>query len=178
MAVFEDYAAVYDLLYQEKDYAAEARYVLELLKERDSSLRSLVDLGCGSGKHVIEFARGGLRVIGGERSAAMLAAARRAGDRLNLPERTELVEADVVHYTAPRTVDAVTALFHVVSYLTADEQIERFLENARTSLRPGGLLLFDFWYGPAVLGERPSVRVKRVESEETRVLRVAEPLLH
>ena len=45
-------------------------------------------------------------------------------------------------------------------------------------LKPGGLFLFDCWYGPAVLSDRPAVRVKRLEDDNIQVTRLAEPVLH
>ena len=45
-------------------------------------------------------------------------------------------------------------------------------------LKKGGIFIFDFWYGPAVLTDLPSTRVKRLKSEEIKVTRIAEPKLH
>ena len=39
-------------------------------------------------------------------------------------------------------------------------------------------MIFDCWYGPAVLSDRPAVRVKRVEDEEIAVTRIAEPVMY
>jgi hypothetical protein len=44
-------------------------------------------------------------------------------------------------------------------------------------LRKGGIFLFDCWYGPAVLTERPEVRVKRMEDDKVNVVRIAEPIM-
>ncbi len=41
-----------------------------------------------------------------------------------------------------------------------------------------GVFIFDVWYGPAVLTDRPVVRVKRMEDDEIKVTRLAEPVLH
>jgi len=76
-----------------------------------------------------------------------------------------------------RTFDAVVALFHVVSYQTTDDQLHGILETAATHLRPGGALFFDFWYGPAVLAEKPQRRVKEVRDGALELTRVAEPVL-
>src|SRR5262249_41967904 len=43
---------------------------------------------------------------------------------------------------------------------------------------PDGLFLFDVWHGPAVLRERPAVRIKEVEDDATRLTRIAEPELN
>ena len=37
---------------------------------------------------------------------------------------------------------------------------------------------FDFWYGPAVLIDLPITRVKRLENENIKVTRLAEPVLY
>ena len=47
------------------------------------------------------------------------------------------------------------------------------LASARRHLRPGGLFVCDVWYGPAVLAEGPSERVKVVEAGDQQVIRVA-----
>lgn len=176
MSVFAEYSAYYDALYRDKDYAAEAAYVLQLLRERRPDIATLIDLGCGSGKHARELARTGLRVTGVDRSAAMLAEAERLV-RDDAP-RPQFIEADVVSFVAPEPADAIVSLFHVVSYLTSNEQLETFFANVTRSLVPGGLLLFDFWFGPAVLAQKPDVRVKRVAFGDYEVVRIAEPQLH
>ena len=51
-------------------------------------------------------------------------------------------------------------------------------EVAKNHLNENGIFIFDFWYGPAVLTDLPSARVKRLENEDIKVTRVAEPVLH
>lgn len=53
--------------------------------------------------------------------------------------------------------DAVMSLFHVVSYLNSDRDLALAFETAAEHLHPGGLFLFDFWYGPAVLSQKPEI---------------------
>ena len=50
--MFERSAELYDLVYGSKDYAGEARRVDELIRERRSEARSLLDVACGTGKHL------------------------------------------------------------------------------------------------------------------------------
>jgi len=71
--------------------------------------------------------------------------------------------------------DAVMALFHVVSYQTENAHVLQTFASAGRHLHPEGIFLFDVWHGPAVLKERPSVRVKRMEDENIRITRIAEP---
>jgi hypothetical protein len=64
-----------------------------------------------------------------------------------------------------------------MSYQATNADLAAAFSTAAAHLRPGGLFLFDFWYGPAVLGQRPEVRVKRLSDDEIDVTRVAEPVL-
>ena len=50
--VFADYARYYDLLYRDKDYAAEAEYIACLVRKFHPSARSIIiELGSGTGIH-------------------------------------------------------------------------------------------------------------------------------
>jgi len=65
-----------------------------------------------------------------------------------------------------------------MSYQTDNADLRAAFATAREHLEPGGVFIFDCWYGPAVLTERPAVRVKRLEDDETAVTRIAEPTMH
>ena len=62
-----------------------------------------------------------------------------------------------------------------MSYQTRNTDIQQVFVTVKNHLHPGGLFIFDFWYGPAVLTERPAVRVKRMEDNDFKVIRIAEP---
>ncbi|HEY2400385.1 MAG TPA: class I SAM-dependent methyltransferase, partial [Steroidobacteraceae bacterium] len=55
--VFDAYAAYYDLLYRDKDYPGEARYVQSLLRRHGVSDGDLLELGCGTGRHAEQLVR-------------------------------------------------------------------------------------------------------------------------
>lgn len=74
--------------------------------------------------------------------------------------------------------DAVVSLFHVMSYQNTNEELIKAFEVAKNHLSDGGVFIFDFWYGPAVLTDLPTTRVKRLENEQINVTRIAEPILH
>src|SRR5262245_45892793 len=78
----EDYAAYYDLLYRDKDYATEAGYVAGLLKHHGVNGNAILELGSGTGRHALELVRMGYEVLGVDRSEAMvrIASQRRAQD--------------------------------------------------------------------------------------------------
>ncbi|MFC1680206.1 class I SAM-dependent DNA methyltransferase [Pseudomonadota bacterium] len=179
MSVFRHYARYYDLLYRDKDYAGEAAYVSKLLGRYGGQAASILDIGCGTGLHALELARLGYRVHGIDRSAKMLEDANRhhAGLPTELRERISFNQEDARAYRAESPFDAVTSLFHVISYQTTNGDLSAALRTAAANLRPGGIFLFDIWYGPAVLSEVPEIRVKRMADDHIEVIRIAEPYL-
>jgi SAM-dependent methyltransferase len=178
MSVFgEDYSEYYDLLYADKDYVAEVAFVRDIIQRHKPNARSILDLGCGSARHAVEFARAGLMVTGVERSSDMIARAKDRIGRLSpdLCGLLTLVEGDATNYAATTRYDVVVSLFHVVSYQTSNNALAGIFRCARLALSASGIFVFDFWYGPAVLTKQPAVRVRRVATPNVRLTRIAEP---
>lgn len=174
---FNAYAAYYDLIYRDKDYASETRYVESLIQRHCPGAREVLELGCGTGIHAVELARRGYAVMGVDRSSEMTT---RAGQRAATAISRDGVPpvfstGDLRDFRAQRKFDAVISLFHVMSYQVANRDLAAAMATAAEHLRPGGLFLFDCWYGPGVLTDPPVVRVLRLEDEASRVTRIAEP---
>jgi SAM-dependent methyltransferase len=175
--VFDAYAAYYDLLYRDKNYAEEARYVQSLLARHGVTQGSLLELGCGTGRHAEQLARLGYSIRGIDLSPGMVdQAKKRAPADLAGQLGFEVGDARKVRLSAQ--FDAVICLFHVASYQTTNEDLSALFASAAAHLQPGGLFVFDFWYGPGVLTDPPAVRVKHLEDNVIRVTRIAEPTLH
>lgn len=179
MTVFASYAAYYDLLNAGKDYAAEAEYVEGLLRAVGEG-RTILELGCGTGMHASLLAQRGFEIMGVDRSESMLAAAKQRAAALpqDVASRLSFAHGDACTFRAERTFDYVVSLFHVISYQTAQHDLEAAFATARAHLRPGGAFVFDCWYGPAVLTERPERRTKELENDAVKVTRYAVPELH
>ena len=64
-----------------------------------------------------------------------------------------------------------------MSYQTANEDVDSMFRLVKNNLKPGGIFLFDCWYGPAVLTEKPEMRIKEINSDEYKIKRVAKPQL-
>jgi len=177
--VFDNYARYYDLLYRDKDYAGESEYVASHLRKQVPKAKRILDLGCGTGAHAEHLARMGYTVHGVDMSEAMLiqAEARKAALTPDVAERLTFSVGDVRTVRTNEVYDAVISLFHVMCYQTTNDNLQAAFETARAHLNSGGLFLFDFWYGPAVLSNPPAVRVKRLGDNEIDVLRIAEPVM-
>ncbi|MGZ5314127.1 MAG: class I SAM-dependent methyltransferase [Solirubrobacterales bacterium] len=101
----------------------------------------VLDVPCGFGRHAVPLARAGYRVVGVDRSEALLEEARRrAGDERPRPE---LVAADYRELPQKNeSFDAAVNLFTSLGYLGAEEDV-RVLAEIRRVLRPGGRLVIE-----------------------------------
>jgi SAM-dependent methyltransferase len=178
--VFDTYARYYDLLYRDKDYATEAEYIASLIHGHAPQSKRILELGCGTGAHAEHLARMGYIVHGVDMSAEMLARAeaRKAALPTDVAARMSFGLGDARTVRMQQIYDVVISLFHVMSYQTSNADLNATYETASMHLSPGGLFLFDYWYGPAVLIQKPEVRVRRLEDDEIKVTRIAEPVMY
>jgi SAM-dependent methyltransferase len=178
---FRRYAAVYDLFYRDKDYDGEASYLLGKLRERGLPERKILELGAGTGRHAVCFARAGCAVTGVERSPEMLKAARARfaeaakGLRLSGMPVPRALSGDARGVRLGRRFDSVVALFHVINYQRSADEIRRVFRTARAHLSAAGLFIFDSWYGPGTIKRPPSVRVRKVRCGDMAAVRMAVP---
>jgi len=180
LSVFAGYSRYYDLLYRDKDYAGEARYVHDLVRKHAPAARSLVEIGCGTGAHAAELASLGYDVVGVDMSEGMLAAAeaRKGALPLAQAERIRFAAGDARSVRLGQRFGGAISLFHVMSYQTSNEDLAAAFATAGEHLDRDGVFIFDCWYGPAVLTERPTVALKQRSDETIQVTRVADPVMH
>lgn len=179
MTFQENYARCYNLIYQEKDYIGEVNYILSFLNKYHPNLESILELGSGTGSHALILAEKGYLVDGIDLSSEMLAVAneRRRNLSENIAQRVNFIQGDVKKIRTQKKYDVVISLFHVMSYQVSNEDLHSAFETAKQHLKPGGILLFDCWYGPGVLSDLPTARIKRMEDEDICLIRIAEPVI-
>jgi len=175
MEAFQDYAYYYNAFYQDKDYKAEALQVDALLKKYGNGITALLNLGCGTGRHDLALSQLGYDCVGIDMSPLMIDIAR---DNAKGKKNVYFDVADIRGYEPQKVYDAVISLFHVMSYQNSNEDILSAFQTARKALDKEGLFLFDAWYGPGVLSDKPAVRVKEIEDEKNRLIRIARPVMH
>lgn len=170
---FKEYSKYYDLLYKDKDYVSEVTYILDILKILDKPECSILDIGCGTGKHAGLLADKGYKVCGVDVSETMLESAlRNFGDKVNFSK------GDIRYLSLNKTFEVITSLFHVMSYQIRNEDLEASLMSVYNHLESGGYFIFDCWYGPGVMNDPPSVKIKRMNDENFEIIRIAEPEIH
>jgi len=179
MSNFRLYAKYYDLLYKEKDYKSEALYIEKLIKEHiNREVATILNLGCGTGKHDFHFIENGYEITGVDFSEEMISQAKETLANNYPSAKSSLVVGDVRTFSTEIKYDAIISLFHVASYQTTNQDIFSMFATAKKHLKENGIFIFDCWYGPAVLTHRPEVRIKRLENDQISVTRIAEPQFH
>ena len=176
MDVFQDYAYYYNAFYQDKNYVAESSQVDTLLKRYGSNIRKIINFGCGTGKHDIELSKLGYHCAGIDMSPLMIEIAKENSSKEDM--NINFAVADIPEYEPTEKFDAVISLFHVMSYQNGNDDILAAFQAARKALDRGGVFLFDVWYGPGVLSDQPAVRVKEIQTDQHKLIRVARPVMH
>lgn len=134
-SIFNAYSKYYDLLYMDKDYFAEARYIQNLLVKYGVNRGSLLEFGSGTGKHGVLLVDQGYVVHGVELSFDMVSQASKA-------DNFTCQQGDIRHIKLGQYFDAVISLFHVISYQTTNEDLSRVFGNANTHLKKKWVIYF------------------------------------
>jgi ubiquinone/menaquinone biosynthesis C-methylase UbiE len=168
------HAGYYDLVYADKPYAEEARFVarrLEAVLGRQP--RTLLDLACGTGRHAVEFAAIGIEVTGVDLNEELLAHARERAPEIEFVAQ-DMCELDL----GDARFEAVTCLFDSIGYPQRNERVIAALAGAGRHLAPGGALAVEFLHAPAMLLHAAPLRVGRWDTGDGgELLRVSETRL-
>jgi len=169
---FERYAEYYDILYRDKDYESECDFIEEIFaKYSATEVKTVLDVGCGTGGHAIPLAKRGYKVVGIDKSEIMIKKAREKS------KNVEFYVNDITNFKFNKKFDACIAMFAVISYVTSTKDVLKAFKNIREHLKEDSLFISDVWNGLAVLRLLPERRVKIVESNKLKIIRIAEPEL-
>jgi SAM-dependent methyltransferase len=162
------HAAHYDLIYADKPYAGEARFIDGLLPKRGT----LLDVACGTGRHAIEFAGLGYDVTGIDYSAELLERARENAAQAGV--EIQFLLQDMRTLDLGERFDVVTCLFDSIGYPLTDEGIVGALTRIHEHLEPDGTLAVEFLHAPMLRLASP-VKVGRWDTPDGRkLLRISE----
>lgn len=166
---FNLYSQYYDLIYNSKNYNAEAKLVFDKIGLQNPKL---LELGCGSGGHATIFSQLGCSITGLDLSESMVEIANKKCIPNFVAKKTniECFELDV-------KFDAAISMFHVISYLTENTSVLNCLKCVNLHLKTDGVFIFDFWFAPAVYHQGFEHRIKSFENEHIKVTRESSTLL-
>jgi ubiquinone/menaquinone biosynthesis C-methylase UbiE len=125
----------------------------------------LIDLGCGTGRLLVHFAKRGFECVGVDMSDAMLEIVHEKASQLSVHidvRKANLVELD--EFTGG-SFDYAACLFSTFGMIRGEDNRARFLNHVRRILKPGGVFVvhahnskFRFGYGLGQRGAEPGDR--------------------
>lgn len=165
-------AILYDAVHEAegKDYAREAGAIVNLVRARHPDASSLLDVGCGTGRHLEHLARH-FRCVGLDLDEGMLEMA-----RSRCPS-VALRQGDMTEFELDERFDVVTCLFSAIGYALTPERLGQAVTSMARHLEPGGLLVVEPWFQPeqwiegflsVTTIDRPSLKAARVSRSQRR----------
>jgi len=164
------------LLYNKKDYEAECKYLQRIFRDyAEFPIKTVLDLGCGTGKHCFILNKMGYRINGVDISPNMIAIAKKKAKDGICP--IDFTVGDIRTVLLHRQFDAAISMFSVIGYQNSQKDITATFMNVARHLKAGGLFIFDCWHGPAVLHQKPAQKFKIIEDGSNQIMRFVSPLL-
>lgn len=142
MDSYTDFAYLYDEFMEDVPYEEWAGLLSSLLKAYGKDIKTVLDLGCGTGTLTMLLANMGYDVMGVDYSEDMLSV---AYEKAHSSDKDILfINQDMRELELPNEVDAIVCVCDSINYMITDEDIEATLLRVYDSLKKDGLLIFDF----------------------------------
>jgi SAM-dependent methyltransferase len=138
LSTYEALAPAYDEMTAEYCYDRWLPALERLALEHGLTGRRVLDVACGTGKSFVPLLARGYDVSACDISPRMVAV---AGARL--PDPTRAFVADMRELPPGGGFDLVTCIDDAVNYLLEPADLEAALASMQSTLRPGGVLVFD-----------------------------------
>ncbi|MDY7086195.1 MAG: class I SAM-dependent methyltransferase [Actinomycetota bacterium] len=137
-------AALYDTVYgsRGKDWSDEADGLAALIRRHCPQARSILDVACGTGNHLIRLAELFDVADGIDLSEPMLEIA-----AAKVPSAT-VTPGDMRDFDLGRTYDAVVLMCFSVAYSTTVAELNRTVARLAAHVRPGGVVVVEPWWFP------------------------------
>lgn len=132
-------AEFYDQLTTDVPYQQWADYIEKQFARHKSPIRTVVELGCGTGTLAAILAGRGYQVTAIDLSPDMLSVAAEKCEGLDV----QLVCQDMSKLSLPAQADAVVCCLDSLNYVTKPALVQRTFRKVLDALRQGGLFLFD-----------------------------------
>jgi len=162
----DTFCRFYDLIYKEKNYEGESRYIKDRIDKFHPDIKRVLELGCGTGNYSEILSQYGWNITGIEKSPDMIV----QFQKKKISNAT-IIPSDLLNFRSPDPFDLVLALFNVIGYLLEDDQIQQCFQNVFQNLKAGGLFMFDLWNTEGVLFHQFQKKVKEAENSRYTITR-------
>jgi len=129
-------AKYYDLFYENKNYDKETNFLTNLIGSR----KTILDVGCGTGRHMELLAKKGYKVSGIDLNKEML-------DIAKIRANGETFIGNLLDFKLKQKYDAIISMFAVFNHLKSYEELEKGILNCYNHLNENGVLIIDLYNG-------------------------------
>ncbi len=165
MDSYTSIARFYDL--ENADFTEDLPLWADLAREQGGPI---LELGCGSGRVLLQLAREGFTATGVDSSPAMLALARsRLARQPSIAGRITLLEDDFTRVRLGKHFPLILLPFNTFAHMVDPADVHAALETVFQHLSPGGLAAFALPNPIPIYGDPPeSLVLERTFRDETR----------
>ena len=163
------YSRYYNIVYKKKNYKSEIDYIINILGSKIQSVKSILELGSGTGSHAYYLLKKGFKLTCVEQSKDMISNFKIRS------KKVKMINKDLKKIILKKKFDLVVSLFHVINYMVKEKDLNSFFKTASIHLKKGGYLLFDTWYYPAVKHNPPKTIKKIFKDKDLVIYRQAIP---
>ncbi|NLH94257.1 MAG: class I SAM-dependent methyltransferase [Candidatus Cloacimonetes bacterium] len=146
--MFTKSAKFYDALYHFLDYEMASQKITTIVFNRNPNALSLLDVACGTGKHLEFLKNHYLLVEGLDINQELLDIA-----EIRLPD-VKFSVGDMIDFKLSKSFDVVTCLFSSIAYVKSLSNMRKAISKMSAHLNSGGILLVEPWISPEQYWER------------------------
>jgi ubiquinone/menaquinone biosynthesis C-methylase UbiE len=138
-ALYRDLAHYYDLIYSWKKYEKECAELKRLIKKfKQSSGNKLLDVGCGTGKH-LQYFRKEFICAGSDVNPGVLRETKKRFPTM------KFTAADMTSLPMKGEFDVITCLFSSIGYVKSEAGVRKSIRSFAKALKPGGIVIIEPW---------------------------------
>ncbi len=141
MAIYEDFAEVYDTFMENIPYDDWLLYIQKIFDKFNLKPKLIADLGCGTGNLAIPLAKKGYELIGIDFSSHMLLKAKEKSIKENV--NILYLQQDMKNFELYGTVDCIISICDSINYILKKEDLLQVFKLVNNYLDPKGLFIFD-----------------------------------
>ena len=142
MEAYTDFAYLYDTFMEDVPYEEWAEFLESLIKAYGENVKSIVDLGCGTGTISNIMSKKGYDVTGVDYSTDMLSVAMDKAYEENA--HVMYVNQDMRSLKLINKADVIYSLCDSINYMILDKDISSAFKSVYNNLAQDGLFIFDF----------------------------------
>ncbi len=168
----DKHAELYDLFYTGKDYKSEAEFIHQCISRYSVNSKNILELACGTGNHVHQLKEYSYNILSTDYSKDMLAVAKKKV----IADNVRFEWMDMTNFTIEKgdKFDVILCLFDSIGYVQSNENIIKVFQNIYDHLSDNGIFIFEFWNGGAFMKQYEPYRVRRIENEALKIVRISE----